>query len=489
LKRAALSTCGWSGENDLQLLLLDFEARGEFERSAAIAVWMGNIESGVEALQRGAEYFRSEPPKSMQHKTLLKSTSYAELLELASLSIAGYRRDESDALSSNLWRKASINLLRRDTLSSSLRDGAAYLRALIRFLSTVGIDAAHREVLDDSSLSLCDRVAFACLHLPMNELKRFLLQSIGECLQSGNIEGLIVTGIEKNGIRILQAYVDHRSDVQTAALMTSRVIFPSAWTIEREVCAEWLASYKSLLNSWQMWQSRAMFDVARADFMRKEKARIVDGHPTNSMLQPLSGNYQQSRRGGSHRKPSQRQIDQDILPMMPSQLDVRCNYCSFSLGFTLQESMGNQWQSNMKPVLSCCPHCRKPLPRCSICMLSLGTLNPYIELTRDRSRQVSRTGGGGSVGSNYLGFNSLGPPDDLSLLANSPFAEWFTWCVRCKHGGHAHHLVGWFAKHETCPVSGCDCRCQFDGIQYLKRPSLMVTHHDDAGEHEGSADT
>jgi hypothetical protein len=114
----------------------------------------------------------------------------------------------------------------------------------------------------------------------------------------------------------------------------------------------------------------------------------------------------------------------------------------------------------MKPVLSCCPSCQKPLPRCAICLLSLGCLNPYMELAKERDRSRPSRGG------------SLQPPDDLSSLANLPFAEWFTWCMTCKHGGHAHHLVGWFANHEVCPVSGCDCRCQFDGIQKLRRPAL-----------------
>ena len=119
---------------------------------------------------------------------------------------------------------------------------------------------------------------------------------------------------------------------------------------------------------------------------------------------------------------------------------TRCNYCNSSLGLKNQDGAPNQWLSKMKPVLSCCPTCRKPLPRCSICMLSLGVLNPFVELTKDRSKNAESQSHG-----------------------SLPFAEWFTWCMRCKHGGHAHHLVGWFSKHSVCPVSDCDCPCQFDG--------------------------
>jgi len=121
-----------------------------------------------------------------------------------------------------------------------------------------------------------------------------------------------------------------------------------------------------------------------------------------------------------------------------------------------QKGMANNWLSRQKPILSCCPSCRKPLPRCAICLLPLGCLNPYLELRRDR---LAMTGPSSLVS----GGGNLSLIDDaLSGLATLPFAEWFSWCMRCKHGGHAHHLVEWFDKHESCPVSGCECLCQFD---------------------------
>lgn len=45
---------------------------------------------------------------------------------------------------------------------------------------------------------------------------------------------------------------------------------------------------------------------------------------------------------------------------------------------------------------------------------------------------------------------------------------------RCRHGGHAHHMLGWFANQKTCPVSGCNCECQFDGVKKLNRPALCM---------------
>jgi hypothetical protein len=35
----------------------------------------------------------------------------------------------------------------------------------------------------------------------------------------------------------------------------------------------------------------------------------------------------------------------------------------------------------------------------------------------------------------------------------------FSWCTKCKHGGHVSHLTEWFETHSTCAVSDCACAC------------------------------
>lgn len=445
------------GKFDLINVLGECEEFGEYERSAALAVWHGELGAAVDALQRGADHVRAQLRR--QQANPLMSPDYAETLELVSLSIAGYRGGDFQSPSAQLWRRACANIMTRNSITgpNSHWSRVGYIRGILNFLMTVGTENGLQGILKYESLSLCDRVAFACRFLPRKDLILFLDKCILDCQKNGNVEGIVVTGIEKEGIKILQSYVDKYGDVQTAALVTSRVIFPLHWIAERQVCTEWLESYRSLLNSWQMWQSRAMFDVDRAELLRKVKSRQFEGSLPNSQNVSRSQTYIAGRMVAG-RRPAGKQPDRDIQASVPAQLDARCNYCSASLGLRQKESNANQWLSKMKPVLSCCPQCRKPLPRCAICMLSLGALNPYLELTKERAR------------------SSRGPSttalDDYSSLANLPFAEWFTWCMRCKHGGHAHHLVGWFAKHEVCPVSGCDCRCQFDSIQKLNRPAL-----------------
>ena len=419
----ALSSCGWAGILSLDEIQAECEAAGEFERSAALAVWHGDIGASVEALQRGADAIQVKQDADESSKRNV-STQYAETLQLVSMCIAGYRG--LDQKSSSVWRKACLNLLQRDDLSGDCAKSVpvAYIRAICMFLVHIGTEDGLKSVLQDEHLSMCDRVGFAIRFLEQSELQKYLDGCVAYCRESGNLEGLAVTGIDRQGLKILQTYVDKYADVQTAAFVCSRATFTGDW--ERSVSLQWLDAYRALLNTWQMWQSRAMFDVDVADYLSKLKAR--QGEEFHGRLI----NYQAGRRM--------------LHPSIPAQLDVRCNKCSKSLTGLRGRPEGAAPQrlvkANPKPVLSCCPSCMNPLPRCSICLLSLGCLNPYMEVKKERP--------------------------------NLPIAEWFTWCVRCKHGGHAHHLVSWFANHEVCPVSGCSCRCQFDAMQKLNRRAHAI---------------
>jgi len=501
MRRAALTGCGWMGKFDLRDVLDECEANGHFERSAALAVFHGDIGDAVSALQRGADSIRLDLADDLENieakaeymhsqKYMSSSYRYAEALQLVAMCIAGYSSGSSRSDSwGGVWRRACEDLLRREELSKTFgaarTSQVAYLRAACLFLCAIGRDGEFSKILHDESLSLCDRVAFACRYLPGNTLKSFLDTCIAQCKENGNLEGILITGLDKRGFTLLQSYVDRNADVQTAALVSSRVILPNDWVVERTACEEWLDSYRHLLNSWQLWKSRAMFDVGRADLLRRMKSKYDDEIvATNGRISRRVGGYnyshnQNSRRQGQSSMQSNSRSTQIeglsgadfsfALPQFPPQLCARCNFCNTPLPLSTlrrQKGMANSWLSRQKPVLSCCPSCRKPLPRCVICLLPMGCLNPYLELKRERGDRImasSRTSSGGGYGS---------VDESLSGLANIPLAEWFTWCMRCKHGGHAHHLIEWFNEHDTCPVSGCDCRCQFDAIKKMKRKGM-----------------
>ena len=79
-----------------------------------------------------------------------------------------------------------------------------------------------------------------------------------------------------------------------------------------------------------------------------------------------------------------------------------------------------------------CPQCRKTLPRCAVCLLSMGT-HSGLMLSTQRPAEGSKK--------------------------VTPFKTAFTWCQTCRHGGHAEHITNWFAEHPDCPISGCGCKC------------------------------
>jgi len=453
-RRAAINACGWVKKYGVRDLLDQCESIGEFERSAALAVWHGDLGECVAALQRGAEdvkaLFEEKTDDGASNSDAGRTTeSYGETLSLIAMCVAGFNVTvESDGTmkTSNIWSSACESLLQRPDVSETTNQssGAVYLRAILLFLQNIG--KGFECIIHNEGIRLADRVAFACKFLPRKELRSFLDASMRKCMKYGDLEGIVITGLDRRGIALLQSYVDRHADVQTAALISSRIILPTEWNTERKICHEWLESYRMLLNNLQLWHSRCNFDVGRCEHIRNLKG----SNPPNS----------------GRRVTAKKQQDSKVpQPDFPPQLWARCNYCNTCLPLSKlrrQEGIANSWLSRQNPVLTCCPQCKKPLPRCSICLLSLGCLNPYMELQRERN-QYPR---------NAMSMDKKAMADDLSGLANIPFAEWFTWCMRCKHGGHAHHMIGWFSKHTSCAVSGCDCQCQFDGIEKLRRPGL-----------------
>jgi hypothetical protein len=345
--------------------------------------------------------------------------------------VAGYNASAVQSLS---WTQACYRLSKREEFNSpDDTTHSPYIRALCTFLLNSGDPDSSNMILNDESLSLVDRIAFACSFLDQTTIINFLNTCLHGCFQNGNLDGLILTGLDKSGFALLQAYMDKTADVQTVAIISSLVLLPNDWVFERSLHSEWIGCYRDLLNSWQMWQYRAKFDVYRAERMRKLKRNAEDAATNIASGSASRGNIHPPRRSSVNNNQtrkvstvnSNRPSDADVT-VIPPQLHARCNYCNTSLPLMMMrrnESMAKLWISRQKPnsneqkpILSSCPNpqCRKPLPRCAVCLLPLGCLNPYLEM-----KKIGRTG--------------LTGGDDYSDLANLPFAEWFTWCMKCKH--------------------------------------------------------
>ncbi|KAI5779450.1 hypothetical protein DFH27DRAFT_489165 [Peziza echinospora] len=228
------------------------------------------------------------------------------------------------------------------------------------------------DVLDDVGLHLKERLGIAIRFLSDEALSNYVEGLTQQAVKEGDVEGILLTGVTEPFIELLQNYVDRTCDVQTAAIVAS-----FAWPryLADERVHGWVESYRELLNGWAKWKARGRFDVARGARGRRQ----VNGPPGQSLNLP---------------PPS------TLLPSTKATL---------------------------------CPTCKKPLPRCSVCLLHLGTVN-YRLVTRDGK--------------------SKDPKAD--------YERWFSWCLKCNHGVHVGHGREWFGGRRgmrMCPVPDCECFC------------------------------
>jgi hypothetical protein len=115
--------------------------------------------------------------------------------------------------------------------------------------------------------------------------------------RSGDIEALLITGLNPAGVDVIQAYVDTTGDIQTAASLTSFVP-PTRWRSERRPKdprpERWTEAYRNLLDSWKFFHHRVQFDLLRGEI---NVSAIRDGEAAP-------------------------------FEWVPRQMEVRCNYCN-----------------------------------------------------------------------------------------------------------------------------------------------------------------
>jgi Zinc-ribbon like family len=151
------------------------------------------------------------------------------------------------------------------------------------------------------------------------------------------------------------------------------------------------------------------------------------------------------------------------LSMHP-ELMLHCTYCNEPLALPAMMRWATQRGDELRqrPTrLWSCLRCNKPLPRCSLCLLSMAVVNPLLKLRDDLAS--SRTPRGGESASTLL----------ASQKDAQPLSEWWTWCQGCRHGGHAEHLAEWFSRHAICPVARCRCRCQLLDPRLGTKPRVL----------------
>ncbi|XP_012875473.1 PREDICTED: WD repeat-containing protein mio isoform X2 [Dipodomys ordii] len=315
----ALQLCGWIKKGtdvDVGPFLNSLVQEGEWERAAAVALFNLDIRRAIQILNEGA------------------SSEKGDLnLNVVAMALSGYTDEKN-----SLWREMCSTL--------RLQLNNPYLCVMFAFLTSE--TGSYDGVLYENRVAVRDRVAFACKFLSDAQLNRYIEKLTNEMKEAGNLEGILLTGLTKDGVDLMESYVDRTGDVQTA-------------------------SYCML------------------------------------------------------------------------QVFVSCNFCGKSISYSCS-SVPHQGRgfsqygvsgSPTKSKVTSCPGCRKPLPRCALCLINMGT-------------PVSSCPGGSKSDEKV----------DLSKDKKlAQFNNWFTWCHNCRHGGHAGHMLSWFRDHAECPVSACTCKC------------------------------
>jgi hypothetical protein len=187
-----------------------------------------------------------------------------------------------------------------------------------------------------------------------------------------------------------------------------------------------------------------------------------------------------------------------------SMMYVRCASCKTSLSLPSlveQSASAIEWLSKQRPHMLSCPSCKKSLPRCSLCLLPLGCINPVMQLQHEmrqrnaartmarvnpssqsaeenaddaelmgddskaRQNGISTTAKGKAILTNEHGIAPFDAAPAGQLRDAMSFDDFWCWCQSCHHGGHASHLAEWFSSQTICPVAGCMCHCaKVDGI-------------------------
>ncbi|XP_030384067.1 GATOR complex protein MIOS [Scaptodrosophila lebanonensis] len=358
----ALQLCGWSTEPELERFVDELYGHKEFSRAAMICVFHLKIFYACNILSTAAD--------SMRDPSMYRITAIA---------LSSFNADRC----SSTWRN------QRSSANMQIKD--PHLRAIFSFL-TMEKDN-FEAVLNEEAVSLADRMAFACKYLSETKLEEYVKLQIHKAIETGDLNGILLTGESLGGIKILQAYMDASFDVQTVALVAINFFTHDHFMDHR--IQYWISSYLDCLNSWGLWEKRAELDIK---------------------IENIRTSARSSR-----------------------SVYLACNFCGKSVSNALLDEPRPRSTSTSTNKLSSCPSCRKPLPRCSLCLMHMGTM---------------------------VNINTGENPAEVQAWPSKPFSKWFAWCQTCRHGGHTEHIMQWFKQNTECPVSSCSCRCfDVDGIK------------------------
>jgi WD repeat-containing protein mio len=271
-----------------------------------------------------------------------------------------------------------------------------YLRAISSLIATGDWEI----IANQESLPLRERTFVAFRYFDDDKLTKWLDKQVTKAIYTGDIEGIVLTGITDRLVDILATYVEKFNDVQTATLVLS-ICAPRY--IDDYRCLVWRNAYRAYLQRHKAFYLRTKFEV------ESTKRSKRDGVPTV--------------------KPPSRQIA------------LRCVYCDAEYELSKMGTgppSSSAGPTHRNPLMAAnisagvsCPNCGRHLPRCAVCLEVVGI---------PRNERPGAT-----------------PADAEKRVA----ARFPTFCLKCEHVMHLDHARQWFTRHVECAVPECRCRCNF----------------------------
>ncbi|PGH11595.1 hypothetical protein AJ80_07065 [Polytolypa hystricis UAMH7299] len=398
-RQLCLRICGSAGSTgDLEAEINRLVEERQHTKAAALAIFQDESRLAYLALRK------NQPTQA--HKLL-------------AMAITGASRREADPD----WEETCAEI------AKELTD--PYGRAILALVSKGDWNSVIQEV----TLPLRYRVEVALRWLPDKELSTYLRDTTAEAVRQGDIEGVVLTGLDYPAMDLFQSYINKFGEIQTPVLAMSHTV-PRFINdpIYRTRFESWRETYRRQINSWKMHLDRAKFDVES-----RKLAATWDGR---RLVKP----------------PAQ-------------QVSLTCNYCTrplsqqdgtespihnLSIGPEVTHAtVGNPLGSSAALSGTVCPKCGRHMPRCGLCSLWLGTPDPMSRaaVAEDTAKKI-----GGST-TTTAGTAAATTTATVTTLRDDIMRRFVVFCINCNHGFHADHARDWFRKHRICPVAECNCIC------------------------------
>jgi WD repeat-containing protein mio len=249
---------------------------------------------------------------------------------------------------------------------------------------------------------LRDRLGVALTFLSDGQLKETLGLFKEQAIANMDLEYLYIVGLGKEGQDLIHTYMERTGDIQSA------VLFAFSCAPFHEVLfsqyPKWAHVYNTLLDRWMLWSIHI-----------RGITEHVTGQEISLECRTCWKTVKQRGKSGLEDHP----LGFGAAARKPS-----------SMSLSSASTSAPPHEQHQTGRMDVCRHCKNPYPLCSVCQMPLGS--PVVE--------------------KHVGSESPLPGDEMS--------HWFTWCQRCKHGGHVGHLRDWFRMSDVCPVKGCECCCQ-----------------------------